>query len=179
MKYFLKDFNGVSGPLYKCGMYGGKFLPFHKGHQFCCKVASLLCEKIYVIIFINGKDEDDMIKADPRIGREVLTPKSRIETMDRWLTKNVSNAELLVIDIDKLKLPNGEDDWDAETPLVLNLCKGRFEVTFGSEENYNDYFTRAYPWAEYILIDPKRITVPISGTMLRNMTLEDAKEWMK
>ena len=35
---------------YKVGMYGGKFMPFHKGHMYCVEKAASMCEKLYVTV---------------------------------------------------------------------------------------------------------------------------------
>ena len=42
---------------YKIGMYGGKFMPLHKGHNYCIETACEECEKVYVILFYGGADE--------------------------------------------------------------------------------------------------------------------------
>ena len=39
------------------GFYGGKFMPLHKGHLYCIDVASKMCDRVVVIMFINGDDE--------------------------------------------------------------------------------------------------------------------------
>ena len=49
---------------------------------------------------------------------------------------------------------------------------------FSSEPAYDAYFKRAYPWAKHIIIDEKRIHVPISGTEVRTLTLEEAIKWL-
>lgn len=45
------------GKRYAVGMYGGKFVPFHKGHAHCIDVASGECEVLYVPIFYSVADE--------------------------------------------------------------------------------------------------------------------------
>ena len=47
----------MSEKKYKVGMYGGKFMPFHKGHLHCVEVASSMCDKLYVILF-HGSDQE-------------------------------------------------------------------------------------------------------------------------
>ena len=47
---------------YEIGMYGGKFLPLHKGHNYCIEVASRECSKVYVILFFGGADEERILK---------------------------------------------------------------------------------------------------------------------
>ena len=43
--------------MYKKGFYGGKFLPFHKGHLHCALEASGLVEELHVILFHSGQEE--------------------------------------------------------------------------------------------------------------------------
>ena len=48
---------------YKLGMFGGKFMPFHKGHLYCVDEALKWCDRLYLILFVNGKDEDGIIQS--------------------------------------------------------------------------------------------------------------------
>ena len=60
----------------------------------------------------------------------------------------------------------------------LNAC-GKFDAVFGSEPDYAPYFERAYPWADYVLVDSSRTEVPISGTQIREMeSLEEVNKWI-
>ena len=61
---------------YKVGMYGGKFMPFHKGHLHCVEIASKQCEKLYVILFHGNDQELEILKTRKE---EWLTVKSREE----------------------------------------------------------------------------------------------------
>lgn len=72
---------------------------------------------------------------------------------------------------------DGTEDWDAETPLVLDCC-GKFDAVFSGEPSYDAYFKLAYPWATRVLVDVKRRKVPISATMVRDMTEEEALSWI-
>ena len=74
--------------------------------------------------------------------------------------------------------PDGTEDWDKETPLVIDIVGNDFKYVFSSEPSYDEYFKRAYPWATHIIIDEKRIHVPISGTEVRTMTMEEAIKWL-
>ena len=38
---------------YKVGMYGGKFMPFHRGHLYCIQKAVEQCDKVIVSVFVN------------------------------------------------------------------------------------------------------------------------------
>ena len=48
-------------------MYGGKFLPFHKGHNYCVEFAAKECETVYVILFWGGADEEIILKEHPEL----------------------------------------------------------------------------------------------------------------
>ena len=154
-------------------MYGGKFLPFHLGHQYCIETAAKECETVYVILFWGGVDEEMILKEHPE---NWLSKEERIKQMYRICdaVKNLAKVIPAVIDITKLRLPDGSDDWNAETPLVRGLLGPHLDAVYSSEEGYGEYFSQAYPEAIHRLVDVKRIHYPISGTMLREM--EDTDE---
>lgn len=166
---------------YNVGMYGGKFMPWHMGHRFCARTASYLCDKLYLILFYGGAQEEEIIRNNTTLPKEFLTLDYRRNAMQKeaaLITRNNKCHVIpLVIDVTNCKTPEGKEDWDAETPLVLTNC-GKLDAVFSSEPSYDDYFKRAYPEATHILIDPPRHFVPISGTACRNMTEKEAKGWM-
>ena len=59
---------------YEAGMYGGKFLPMHKGHIHCLETALDMCEKVYLIMFAGGMGEQLIRKSDHR---DILSVESR------------------------------------------------------------------------------------------------------
>lgn len=160
---------------YKIGMYGGKFMPFHKGHRYCVETASNECEKVYVILFYGGADEIEILKNNNSNYLSVEVRKQKVIE----LTSNYPNAIPIFIDVTNCRLDNGKEDWDAETPLVRNVVGDTLNAVYSSEESYGDYFSRAYPEAVHRLVDVKRKHYPISGTMIRNMKRkEEREEWM-
>lgn len=161
---------------YEIGMYGGKFLPMHKGHLYCVEQASKLCDTLYLLLFWGGVGEEFIRKSDDR---EMFYITNRLKQMNK-VSLMFDNVIPRLIDISACKLPNGNEDWDAETPLVLNIIGRQPDAVFGSEPvAYAPYFERAYPQADYIIIDAERKTVPISATMIRNeMSEEEAKKWI-
>lgn len=155
---------------YKVGMFGGKFMPFHKGHFCCIDVAASQCEKVYVLLFSGGDQENKILINNP--GVWYLSIEDRQKHIESAIRK-YNNVVFYTIDITGCRNPDGTENWDMETPLVRAVC-GEMGAVYGSEPGYKAYFDRAYPEAEYILVDVKRIHYPISGTAIRNM--ENRKE---
>lgn len=161
---------------YRAGMFGGKFLPYHLGHLYCLETASRLCDAVTQILMVGGVDEERILAGPTALDKALLSPEARFETMCA-AGERLGNVRTVLMDISGCRTPSGEEDWDAETPLVLTAC-GRFDAVFGSEPSYGAYFQRAYPWAAYVLVDPPRRVVPISGTRVRAMDEEEARAWM-
>lgn len=163
---------------YKIGMYGGKFLPFHKGHRFCIETAARECEVVYVILFWGGADEKRILEAQPEIW---LSVEERVRQMRRICDEAGKYAKVIpsLIDIRGLRLPDGSEDWEAETPLVRRLLGDQLDAVYSSEESYGDYFSRAYPEAVHRLVDVRRVHFPISSTQIREMTCDEERaEWL-
>lgn len=148
------------------GMFAGKFMPYHVGHLYCLETASRLCGHVWQILMAGCVEEEEILRSLPEAQREALSPERRFQRM-KAAGERLGNVETLFMDISGCRTPDGQEDWDAETPLVLQAC-GRFDAVFGSEPGYAPYFARAYPWATYIQVDPPRVHYPISGTRIRN-----------
>ena len=160
---------------YKVGMYGGKFMPLHKGHNYCIERATSECEKVYVILFYGGADELKILEHNKD---EYLSVEDREKHM-RNICKQYDNAIPVLIDVSKCRLANGEEDWDAETPLVRDVVGPELNAVYSSEPSYGPYFNRAYPEAEHRIVDWKRIKYPISGTQIRDMdNLKEREKWI-
>lgn len=147
----------------------------HKGHVYCIDVAANVCDHVVVIMFINGEDELKVLQSNTQ--DETLSVKSRIERAKR-VCDLYDNVEFRVVDCVNCKLPDGSEDWDAETPLVRQYVP-HMDYVFSSEPRYEDYFARAYPEATHVVVDAERKRYPISSTMIRAMSLlEDKNRWM-
>ena len=159
---------------YKVGMYGGKFMPLHKGHNYCLEKAHEECEIVYAILFYGGADEQKILK---EYKEKYLSVEER-QNHVKFLSKQYDNVLPVMIDVSKCRKENGEEDWDAETPLVRAVVGDKLDAVYSSEPSYEEYFNRAYPEAEHRLVDVYRIHYPISGTLIRKMkTKKEREKW--
>lgn len=156
------------------GFYGGKFFPMHKGHQYCIEEMAKTCDHGVVIMFVNGLDEKNYLKNHPK--EDYLSIEARAEQVAR-VCKKFPNLEWHIIDVGDLVLPDGTEDWEAETPLVRQYLP-HIDYVFSSEPRYGPYFRDAYPEAIHIVVDAVREDVPISATEVRAMNEKERKLWM-
>ena len=193
----------------KIGFYGGKFLPFHIGHAYAAIKALESCDVLYLILFHGGEQEEEIQKNKDKypLPNLYFSRDTRLKQLYDFATLYNSyygkeHNKMIIptrIDVSKCRYPNGKENWNAETPLVIseiatlneNLAligvstrngafnQGQpFDYVYSSEPSYSDYFKRAYPFAEHIIIDMERKAVPISATMIRNMDAEAAKKYI-
>ena len=149
-------------------------MPLHKGHEYCIKIASLECEKVYVILFYGSIDEEKILKENKE---DYLSFKSRKKQLID-ICKKYKNTIPTFIDVSKCRLSNGEEDWDGETPLVRKVVGKELNAVYSSEQSYEEYFNRAYKEAIHRIVDYKRIKYPISGTKIRNMNnIKEREKW--
>ena len=80
--------NAVWGKRFESGMYGGKFLPYHRGHLYCLEVASRMCRHVWQLLMVNGADEERILLQMAPEEREKYTPEKRFA---RWICANVGH----------------------------------------------------------------------------------------
>lgn len=190
----------------KIGFYGGKFLPFHIGHVYAAIKALESCDVLYLILFHGGEQEEEIQKNKDKypLSNSYFSRDRRMAQIYDFATLyNSYHGENKIIiptkiDISKCRYPNGRENWNAETPLVISKIstsneiltfngasirngafnQGQpFDYVYSSEPSYSDYFKRAYPFATHIIIDTARTAIPISATMIRDMDAETAKKY--
>lgn len=149
----------------KIWMFWWKFMPLHRWHLYCIDVASKECDLLYVILFANWSDEENIMKI--HWDDEMLSLENRFECLQR-VCSVYNNVKPIIIDVKDCKNLDWTEDWEAETPLVRQYIP-RMTYVYSSEESYSDYFSHAYPEAEHHIIDAKRKKYPISGTLIRAM----------
>jgi len=165
--------------VYNIGFYGGKFLPFHKGHLHCILRAASQCNKLYVVIMYNGREELEALSQETKFGNKYLTPHIR-ELAIRKELKPFPNIEVIMYDTkpaDDKAEQEGKDLWYYECQDMIALM-GKFDAAYSSEPKYDILFKQYYPWADSIILDECRNDINISGTQLRNMNIKQAYQYL-
>lgn len=147
------------------GFIGGKFLPFHRGHNYAILEASNKVDELYVILSSSKKRDRELCKRD---GIKYIPADVRLS----WLGAAFK-------DLDNVKVVHMEDeqgdadyDWDEGAKKVRLLIGKPIDFIFSSEKSYGSTFNRLYPEAKHLVIDEKREHVPISATELRKNLYE-------
>jgi HTH-type transcriptional regulator, transcriptional repressor of NAD biosynthesis genes len=130
---------------YEIGVVIGKFYPLHKGHQHLIKTAIDNVERLYIIICTKDGEQPN--------------PLTRL----KWMKKVYNRPNIIVKHIVDIYDPNDSKLW-AELTKKTIVCSP--DVVFTSE-NYGHEYAR-YLKCVHELVDLDRISVPISGTLIRN-----------
>ena len=144
------------------GMFGGKFLVVHQGHVRAMQKAAAMVDSLYVIVTYNVELEQNSY-----FNHSVITPIS-IEQRLRWwhqIIKDINNVSVHAVEETNI---NNEPDWESCADRIKAVVAKPIDVVFSSEPSYGHYFSRLYPNAKHIVIDPNRQAYPISATRIRN-----------
>jgi NadR type nicotinamide-nucleotide adenylyltransferase len=156
------------------GLVLGKFYPPHAGHHFLIDEAKKRVDRLIVLIWWS-KVESMSAYTRQKILEE-MHPGVRIYTQQCEIEPDYDNPNVWDAHLDLLW--NGPDDEQNLRPTyMMQHAHGPWNVggspksndidfVFTSEE-YGDELARRLG-AEHICIDPKRISVPISGTAIRS-----------
>lgn len=163
--------------MYKVGFYGGKFMPFHKGHLHCAQFALGECEQVYVVLFYNTLEEQRILMDEDlcRFDKTMLDWRLRLLVIQRELAA-FPNVKVLAIDGKKAHayaLEQGIDEWEAEAHCVVEAI-GKFDACYSSRPDMDPLYRLAYPWAEHRIIDRDRSIMNIRGTQIRSEATMDS-----
>jgi HTH-type transcriptional regulator, transcriptional repressor of NAD biosynthesis genes len=142
---------------YKRGLTLGKFIPFHKGHQFLIETALEEVEELLVVVY-------DIPKYSS------ISLESRIS----WIQKLYPQAKLIAARNPPLE--EGYEEWIQklhERFLIDTLGISNVDV-FYSSEFYGDHISLSLN-AINRKVDDNRTQIPISGTFIRKNPYEHRK----
>lgn len=141
----------------KTGLVLGKFMPFHKGHQYLIDTAVEACDKVYVLVCSLESEPipghlrynwvDEHYAANEKVTVVHMTDDMPQEPKDHWDFWNIwRNGIEFYIGANVLTHVFGSEEY--VKPLAETLSVNRFNV-------------------EPVIVDIARSTVPISGTEIR------------
>lgn len=147
------------------GFIVGKFAPLTTGHIHFINEASKNCDELLVLLSFDKKWLDDQ----PSHYHDVLTLENRL----KWLQESFEHRDDVIVDyVDESNIRPAPHGWADFTQLVNEKIEKNFGIshcdhTYTSEPSYDEGFKKHFPHTEHVLIDPARVQLPISATMVR------------
>lgn len=141
-------------PAHGHGLIVGKFYPPHAGHHHLIAVAAAACQRVTVVVAPSRRES---IPLQTRLGwlREVHATSPHVAFVGTYDDHPVDYADPAA--------------WDAHCAVfraaVCATGPAPVDAVFSSEE-YGDELARRFG-ATHVNVDPKRSTVPVSGTAIR------------
>lgn len=129
---------------FKTGLVIGKFYPPHRGHKYLIETALAQCEEVTVII---------CSKAGESIPGHLR---------EAWLKKIHPTAVVRHV----RDVPLGDDDSPGWARYTIELLGKAPDAVFTSED-YGDPYAK-HMGCVHVAVDKKRVTVPISATLVRS-----------
>ncbi|MBD7983823.1 multifunctional transcriptional regulator/nicotinamide-nucleotide adenylyltransferase/ribosylnicotinamide kinase NadR [Sporosarcina sp. Sa2YVA2] len=144
------------------GHYGGKFIPFHKGHLYAITKAAAQVDKLYVLVsYDEGRDRKLCYDA----GLDYIDFKRR----QQWITTSVKNmSNVTVLAVEEPYSSDTEYMWLEGGQKMIEAIPEQITHIFSSESEYDTWFRRIYGEdIIHIVIDEAREIFPISATKIR------------
>jgi len=154
---------------YKNGLVVGKFMPFHRGHEYLIQEAARFCEHLYILVYSNP---------DPA----KLNSEMRSELIKKSLGPQRINGAILHFrwaDANNVPFDYADDYTQRETLKRYIERRGSsipYPDAVFTSESYGPGFAR-HLGVEHHMIDMDRSHIPVSGTMIRENVYENM-EWM-
>lgn len=145
------------------GYYGGKFLPFHKGHLKCIFEASRMVDILFVVI---GYDD----VWDKKLCKNTKFNWVDNKTREKWVSEAVKDFPNIRV---LSKYERRSDDYMNDESVVqsnlelLEAVGGKIDICFSSEPSYEEYFAKVQPNSKHVVLDAERSQINISATQIR------------
>lgn len=138
----------------KTGLTLGKFAPLHKGHQLLIDTAQKENDEVVVMIYDCPG-----------------TTEVPLNVRSRWLREIYRNVQVIEAWDGPLEVGNTPEIKRMHEEYILKRLAGRKITHFYSSEFYGEHVSQALG-AVNRLVDPDRMELPVSGTLLRQNPYE-------
>ncbi len=170
---------------FKRGLVVGKFSPLHRGHELVIQRAFNECDEVVLISY-----------SKPEL------PGCEPEKREQWLAALFPHAKRLVVTDERLQVWAKTKDDPKEIPAndaeeIIHrhfcgfLCQHILELSVDAvftSENYGDGFAEEltryfrlnepdHPQVCHVMVDHRRVQIPISGTVLRG-EIQKNRQWL-
>lgn len=144
------------------GFYGGKFSPVHLGHVRSIVKASTMVDELHVGIIA------DVDWEEKNLYRESTLKCPSLRQRERWLKQIFKNSPHVKIwSAAQPETGHPDEDWSRGAEEIWSHIGKKMDYIFSSEPEYETYFSRFYPSANHVLLDPLRKETTISATDIR------------
>lgn len=143
------------------GVFPGRFLPPHRGHLTGILRAHALCDELYVVV-------SERIEEDEQLCRSAGVAYVDGALRRRWLAQELKGLGIKIRLVDEDEIPPSPYGWMEYAELVRAAVGKKIDLVFGGETKYIEDHQRAFPEAEYRVLDPNRSKWNISSTEIRH-----------
>ena len=157
----------------RIGMYGGKFLPLHRGHVSFIQRAQAMVDVLFIIVHHDEPFERALCEGT----RFTWVPP---HLRERWLAeefKAFPNVRV-VSAYEHRSADYMQDDSIFDAYAELQARIGHIDVVFSGEDGYGEYFAKYLPEAEVVTFYQDRPVVSISATQIREMGVYAAWDYL-
>lgn len=135
------------------GLYLGKFMPVHTGHEYVMNYAAELVDEL--VIVLGSRENDPLDITNRSVELMLVCPEN-------------AHVEYLHKDLPQLPEEDPENFWDIWKKELTDLV-GEVDMVFGGEDYINTLAKVLN--AEPMIIDRTQYSIDISATKIRDMSL--------
>ena len=150
-------------PMYRTGVYFGRFLPPHRGHLYQMIEASTRCEKLLVVISDNADQTREICLG-------TAFPKSPTACASSGFPSRFRTLPTLVYGYwTRQDIPAYPQGWELWSRRMREVVGEPIDAFFVGDMEYGETLARYFPESKVVLFDPARTRYPnISATDIRS-----------